>query len=910
MIRKVPEITKIVKILKLTALPVILTAGMLLVHFLSVDDIRVDLDAAKDSYLFSGEKRNDTISIDTSDYVPEWRKDHPVTDARLIANEAMKGGLTDRIPENMTEMIGNGNLELYIDPDTTAFAIKDLKSGDIWTSGPADTIFENIAAGNSLKSLQALLMIEYYTADGSVQSFDSFNHSVEDGQFTLDVKSDRIEIVYEIGNKKTITSNDVPNIISAERFEHFLDKMDTSQARDVKARYRLYSLSLVKDEEEASELKKKFPRIIDNDLYVLRNKDDMLLPFIRQYLEEAGYTTDDLAKDNADNGIESVIHENEIFTVPLTLILDGENLIVETDTSRIAQPATLPVKDVHILPFFGAANLKSKGYMFVPDGSGGLIYLNDEITGNERTGIKVYSEDLSIRRSEGTRELTAAPFPVFGIKNEDSAVFAVIENGAGCATVNYTLPGYLNTYNSIWPSFNVKPNDTYEALGSNNLGGAVNILLYPKSDYNKSLKISYGFLHGENASYSGFASYYRDHLRSSGLISPIDKSDRDIPFILETIGSIEKKESLFGLISYDRNISLTTFNQSREIVDALMEKGIGNISLRLSGWMNGGSKQSQPDSIKVLSDLGGEKGLSNLLREMNERSVSVYADVQIHRIRNESVLYSKKNNAVRFLGNTYANIYKYDLPSGLRLNDHKPDKLLTPGRFIPVSGKVSEYFDAHEIPGISLQGLAADLYSDFSEKNYKDRDDSIAETVKTAEVLTKERKAIFDGCNSYILQFADVVVNIPMTGSGSKRISESVPFIQMVLHGYIDYAGEPVNHSDDPQTLALINAETGALPYFQWAYGSSSVTKGTAYDHMFSLCYLNAIDSAAEYYHKINEDLTPVRGETIVYHENLSSTVSITEYENGVRICVNYDYSDAYVDGNLVPARGWKKLEG
>lgn len=896
--------------IKIGILVITILAGMLSLHYMSIDDIKIDLEIKRDSFFFNGNKRDSEVkSVDTAVLIPEWKKDFPVIDSRLIPAPEMIAGLAAAIPEGMKKTLASDNIDLYFDPDTTSFAVTDRTTGDIWTSGPTDTAFEKIATGSKLKSLQALISIDYYTADGTVQSFDSYNHSVESSQFTYEIKGDRIEILYEIGRKKSVTSNDVPNVISSERFEHFLSMMEAGQAKDVKARYRFYSLPEIR-KEDIEKLKKEYPRIVDNDIYVLKNKEDLLLPYIKEYLEKAGYTLEDLEKDNIENGIKTTVYEAEIFTVPFSLMLEDNRFVVEVDTANISQPESTPIKDIHVLPNFGAANLKSKGYMFIPDGPGGLVYLNNNTTTNETARIRLYGPDLAIRKTESDFPARSAPLPVYGMKNDDAALFAVVESGVSCSTVNYTSPGYLNTYNSIWASFNIKPNDTYEALGSNYLGSAVNILLYPEIDYNKPLRVSYGLLHGDKASYSGFASYYRDYLQQNKMMTSKKKENTDIPFVVETIGSIDKKESLFGLISYNREIILTTFKQTTEIIDKLKAEGVSNISLRLSGWMNKGLNQTQPDSIKVIPKLGGKNGLDVFLKEMTEKSVDAYADVQIQRIRNEGAFYNKKNRAVRYLGNTYANLYEYDLPSGLRLMNRDPDQLLTALKFKEVSESVADYFSTNDISGISINGLARDLYSDFSESNYLDRDESLMKTNEAIGILAQNRKTMFDGCNSYAIPNADIFVNIPLTGSGSRKVNESVPFLQMVFHGYIDYAGEPLNHSDDSGTHALRSVEYGAVPYFQWAYLPSSITKGTPYNKMFSLCFKTTIDSAAEYYEKVKEDISEFRGETITYHENLTSTLTVTEFESKSRLYVNYDFADVSVDGNLVPARNWIILEG
>ena len=57
--------------------------------------------------------------------------------------------------------------------------------------------------------------------------------------------------------------------------------------------------------------------------------------------------------------------------------LDGENLIAFIDPKKVEyNTENYSLVDIDLLEFFGAAGSEEEGYLFVPDGSGALIYLN------------------------------------------------------------------------------------------------------------------------------------------------------------------------------------------------------------------------------------------------------------------------------------------------------------------------------------------------------------------------------------------------------------------------------------------------------------------------------------------------------------------------------------------------------
>ena len=139
-----------------------------------------------------------------------WNKTFYTADTRLEADPAMEAGVAQTVPEGMDLFCRDGDLELYLDEKTTAFAVRDTRSGCVWSSTPADKDLDKVAMGDNLKRLSALIMIEYYTADGAVQTFDSYNHSVAFGNFAVEKQANGFTAVYQIGRQQTVTSNDVP----------------------------------------------------------------------------------------------------------------------------------------------------------------------------------------------------------------------------------------------------------------------------------------------------------------------------------------------------------------------------------------------------------------------------------------------------------------------------------------------------------------------------------------------------------------------------------------------------------------------------------------------------------------------------------------------------------------------------
>lgn len=176
------------------------------------------------------------------------------------------------------------------------------------------------------------------------------------------------------------------------------------------------------------------------------------------------------------------------------------------------------------------------------------------------------------------------------------------------------------------------------------------------------------------------------------------------------------------------------------------------------------------------------------------------------------------------------------------------------------------------------------------------------------DVLENTGKNIMvnDG-NDYTFAYADDIINAPLSANDYYIVDETVPFYQMLIHGYIDYSGTVINLSDTfDRTETVLNLiETGASPHFVFSWESSSDIKNTGLNRFYATTYENWKDEALSVYSEVNEVLKYVNGAYITNHEILNNGVRAVSYSNGVTIYVNTGYTDRTVDGVSVPARSY-----
>lgn len=167
-----------------------------------------------------------------------------------------------------------------------------------------------------------------------------------------------------------------------------------------------------------------------------------------------------------------------------------------------------------------------------------------------------------------------------------------------------------------------------------------------------------------------------------------------------------------------------------------------------------------------------------------------------------------------------------------------------------------------------------------------------------------------EGGNAYVLPYADLVTDIPISDCGYQMTTKSVPFYQIVAHGYVEYTGDALNLSSDVEKQILQWIEYGYLPYFKLTYESPDNLIETDYSELFSSQYSAWKDTVVEAYEELSSVLSQVRTAAIVSHEEVADNVFCTGYDNGIRIYVNYSDNAVTADGVEIEGMSYMVVEG
>lgn len=655
-------------------------------------------------------------------------------------------------------------------------------------------------------------------------------------------------------------------------------------------------------------------QLVDTPTYMRKNIPRFTLPKLSGSVESTGYSPLDATEDHILNNLNPSVPNLEIFKVPIEYRLEEDHFIVTIPVDEIEYPIevldfagnkkSFPMIFLEVLPYFSAAGLEDEGYIFVPDGSGALISLNNGKIYAPPYNQVVYGSDFTEDPpSYQTNYLKQIHLPVFGLKKGDQAFLGIIERGDAIAHIRAEISGKRDDFNRVYPRFNInKSGKIYLEHG-----GELDI--YQPVMYQGDIQIRYEFFVGEEANYSGMARRYQEYLVENNVLTPLVKDNP--PFLLDIIGAFMRQEMVMG-IPRDIPYPATTFQDVKNIFDELAINGIANIHLRYRGWLQGGLEHYYPRKATIDKSLGRENELKELIGHIKENNGAIYLDVGFLNVFQERLFdgFSSTKDATRSLNRLPAKIYNYNIATFARETEDS-GHIVSPRVLEKLISNFMSDLNNYGSESISLNQMGWQLNSDFrrSVGDMIDRQQAAEIIRQQLASISKGNNIMIEGGNFYTLPHTSIIVNMPLEDSGYDIVDLRIPFYQMVASGYINYAGEALNLVSDREYYSLLNLETGALPYYTLAAAKSEVVKGTKYAEFHSFNFEQWRDEIIDYYYEIYPIYKQIYGQKFIQHQILDDGVTKSTYENGLSIIVNYNSHAIEYDGIIIRANDYCLVE-
>ncbi|MBR3779437.1 MAG: hypothetical protein IKL13_06955 [Clostridia bacterium] len=575
-----------------------------------------------------------------------------------------------------------------------------------------------------------------------------------------------------------------------------------------------------------------------------------------------------------DNGLE--------IRIPVDGLQENDNRIVE----------------IKLAPFMASVGNNNGSYMMVPSGSGALIYAERSSKVKEYYEA-VYGGDASEPLNSQKRIQSQVYLPVFGTMNKgnNTGMVGIIEGGADCAMI-YAQTGGTTDYSAAYTSFLIRSKEkvVYNETGHSKQTGTRYSDTVTSDEYLSVRYIPLSANGGDDITYNGMAKCYRDYLLGRGYLQSRPESTPALS--VNILGSTQITESLFG-VPYQSDVAVTTLEQTRKIVSELKELlGDKGMLVTLEGYGQGGLANTEiGGGFKLSGTVGNKKDLAALVAYAEENGIVLSMDYELAQFQNSGSGIQVGQDSVMCMSTLKAQLYTYNMSTGLAKDQDLIWYLLTRGQLTTVMDKAIASVNKHNIGALSIGSLNRLVYSDFRTEGYA----AMSYFGRDVEALLQKASengllVVADDANAYVAINADYVTEVPMHSTRFSIFDEDIPFYSLVFQGYVPMTTAAINMAVNPCDTYLQAVATGMTLQFTLCDSLHESTQFDADTAFVSSRYVDWKDEIAAMVEESADLYNKVGNQSIVRYER-EGDVSVTEFENGLIVYVNYADEAVTYDG-------------
>ena len=502
-------------------------------------------------------------------------------------------------------------------------------------------------------------------------------------------------------------------------------------------------------------------------------------------------------------------------------------------------------------------------------------------------------------------EILKSPTAKVEVIEDKRGFMAIIEEGDALSELSTTHHGSKSEYNALQIKVTPRPTDSYKVSDSLSVNAENNEwTVVCDKKYVGSYRIKYVLLSDYKApegktyktydtSWFGMAVAYRDYLMSgeTPILTPLSKDEltKDIPLYIETFGALETLEKVLS-VPVKTMTPLTTFEDIKTMYEDISEgeDGIKNVNFKLTGYANGGLESKVPYRFKIEKAVGGKKGFQDLLNyaadvnKTENANLGIFPDFDFAYVKYTGGFdgLNLNKHIVKTIDDRYASRRTYTATQGM-VNYY--EMAISPAYFQRFYEKITKTYAEKfsNIVGISAASLGSALNSDFDEDEPYNREDSKNYTIGAFKYLDQTYNQVMTaGGNAYSWQYVDHILGVALDSSRYNISASSVPFIGVVLHGSVQFAGAPLNMEGNMDYAMLKAIENGASPYFILSYRNTQNLKENEYfSKYYSVRYDIWKEDIVETYNELNSALSDVQDKFIIGHEIIETGLRVPDLD-------------------------------
>ncbi len=480
---------------------------------------------------------------------------------------------------------------------------------------------------------------------------------------------------------------------------------------------------------------------------------------------------------------------------------------------------------------------------------------------------------------------------------EDRGFAAIIEEGDALTSLSYIHEGTQAPYDTITVIANPRPSDQYNLADAISVGDNKTVTVTSERKYVGNYKIHYVMLSdpdavtaedpevkkgfsGYEATWLGMGIAYRDYLVDKGILSPLsaEQTSGKLPLYIESFGAMETIEKILS-IPVEVMRPLTSTEDIQTMYTELAGKGVTNINFKLTGYANGGMYATIPYGLKwekaVSENMSMQELFDYAANDVKDGSLGLYPDFDFAYVQATDVFdgFNMRKHAVRTIDDRPS--YKREYMATQQRYAGYFQLAVSPAYYARFYTKFMEkYLEQNNLTGISVGSLGNALNSDFDEDEPYNREDSKGFVTKALEYISGSQEGLevmVDGGNAYTWQYVDHILGASLDSSRYIVASYSVPFLGVVLHGYKNFTGSPLNMEGDVNYAKLKAIENGASVYFTLSYqNTQNLKEDFQLSQYYSVRYDIWFDDVVEIYTELNDQLRDVQDKVIIDHDFLT----------------------------------------
>lgn len=616
-----------------------------------------------------------------------------------------------------------------------------------------------------------------------------------------------------------------------------------------------------------------------------------------ELLQNGGY----IAAKKIENGIRLTYYFTDIdISFPVDYQLDKGGFTANIITGGIAEK-NYKLYSVSLLPFFASAKNNTDSYVFVPSGSGAIMYTDDDARALRTFEDEIYGNDENLQQTFEFTNHESVKLPVFGVKSGDYSIIGIAENGAESGKISAQCGDSSLGYSSAYIKFNVR--GSANAYVKDVSGNNTEVKKFTDGIV-KTKKLGVRYI-AVNGGYTEMAATYREYLYGKGLT---ETKNAETGVMLEFLGGARTRDLILG-IPYYSFYKTTTINQVKDILSDIKKTNNCGIVSVLRGFGNDGLDFGKlAGGFTVSGKLGSKSDINELITYCQKDILAL--DFDLIYFNRSTKGFSKSFDTAKTANSVAVTKYIRSEVTGANNTSALSAKLLSRENLLLAAEKAASTLEKYGFNAVSTATMSCTAYSDYSNDNYYCKANFGSDAKNVINTLKGKSKAyIAQNANLYAVLPSDYIMGAPMHSSRENAFDKEIPFYQMVFRGVKPVSSSALNLADDWDEEFLIAVSTGSIPYYTVCdeYDDSLITgKNSA---LAASCYSgikNRLNKEISEYSELLKELDDSKIST--YEQN--GSVSKTVFDNGVCVFVNYSDKEVQTEIGTVPAYSYSYGKG